>query len=108
MAPAAASAFACVQLAREHRHGLRVIGTAGTQRGLELVSAEGAHHVLDHSKPDYLAEVMVITEGRGVDLVMEMLANVNLDRDLGMLALSAVASWSSATGAPWRSTRARP
>jgi NADPH2:quinone reductase len=30
---------------------------------------------------------MAITEGRGVDLVMEMLANVNLDRDLSVLAL---------------------
>ena len=75
----------CVQLARAH--GLRVIGTAGTERGRQLVSAEGAHHVLDHAKPDYLAEVMALTDGRGVDLIMEMLANVNLDRDLGVLAL---------------------
>src|SRR5262245_31026078 len=75
----------CVQLACAH--GLRVIGTAGTEHGRELVSAEGAHHVLDHTKPDYLAEVLALTDGRGVDLVMEMLANVNLDRDLGILAL---------------------
>lgn len=75
----------CVQLARAH--GLRIIGTAGTERGRQLVIAEGAHHVLDHSKADYLAEIMAITDGRGVDLVMEMLANVNLDRDLGVLAL---------------------
>jgi NADPH2:quinone reductase len=77
--------ISCVQLARAH--GLRVIGTAGTERGRQLVIAEGAHHVLDHSKPDYLAEIMAITDGHGVDLVMEMLANVNLDRDLGVLAL---------------------
>ena len=75
----------CVQLARAH--GLMVIGTAGTERGRQLVTAEGAHHALDHTKPDYLAEVMALTEGRGVDLVMEMLANINLDRDLGVLAL---------------------
>ena len=75
----------CVQLARAH--GLRIIGTAGTERGRQLVIAEGAHHVLDHAKPDYLAEIMAITDERGVDLVMEMLANVNLDRDLGVLAL---------------------
>jgi len=75
----------CVQLARAH--GLRIIGTAGTERGRQLVITEGAHHVLDHAKADYLAEIMAITDGRGVDLVMEMLANVNLDRDLGVLAL---------------------
>src|SRR5207249_10708160 len=45
------------------------------------------HHVLDHSKANYLDEIKAITEGHGVDLVMEMLANVNLDRDLGVLAL---------------------
>ena len=77
--------IACVQLARSH--GLRVIGTAGTERGRQLVAAEGAHYVLDHSKANYLDEIMAITERRGVDLVMEMLANVNLDRDLGVLAL---------------------
>jgi len=53
----------------------------------QLVITEGAHHVLDHAKADYRAEIMAITGGRGVDLVMEMLANVNLDRDLGVLAL---------------------
>ena len=77
--------IACVQLARSH--GLRVIGTAGSERGRRLVVAEGAHHVLDHSKANYLDEIKAITEGHGVDLVMEMLANVNLDRDLGVLAL---------------------
>jgi len=77
--------IACVQLARSH--GLRVIGTAGTERGRQLVAAEGAHHVLDHSKANYLDEIIAITERRGVDLVMEMLANVNLDHDLGVLAL---------------------
>src|SRR5262249_57023208 len=77
--------IACVQLARSR--GLRVIGTAGTERGRQLVAAEGANHVLDHSKANYLDEIMAITERRGVDLVMEMLAHVNLDRDLGGLAL---------------------
>jgi len=75
---------AAVQLARAH--GMSVIGTAGTDRGRKLVQDEGAHHVLDHKGPGYLEEVAKITDGRGVDVILEMLANVNLARDLPLLA----------------------
>jgi NADPH2:quinone reductase len=75
---------AAVQMARAH--GLVVIGTAGTPEGLTLVAAQGAHHVLNHREPDYLRQVMTLTDGRGADVVLEMLANVNLDRDLEVLA----------------------
>ncbi|MEK7839274.1 MAG: NADPH:quinone reductase, partial [candidate division NC10 bacterium] len=74
-----------VQLARAR--GLTVIGTAGTERGRRLVLAEGAHHVLDHGAPGYLDELMKLTGGQGVDVVLEMLANVNLQKDLGIVAM---------------------
>jgi len=77
--------IAAVQLARAR--GLTVIGTAGTERGRRLVLAEGAHHALDHGAPDYLEELMRLTGGRGVDIVLEMLANENLQKDLGIVAL---------------------
>jgi len=76
--------IAALQLARAH--GLRVIGTAGTERGVALVRDNGAHHVLDHHAPDYLNQIMPLTRNQGVDVVIEMLANVNLDRDLDVLA----------------------
>jgi NADPH2:quinone reductase len=72
------------QLARAA--GLKVIGTGGTERGRELVAAQGAHDVLDHHSPDYLGKLMKLTEGRGVDVILEMLANVNLAKDLTALA----------------------
>jgi NADPH2:quinone reductase len=75
---------AAVQLARAA--GMTVIGTGGTEEGRKLVAREGAHHVLDHHVEGYLQELMTLTEGRGVDVIIEMLANVNLDRDLGVLA----------------------
>jgi NADPH:quinone reductase len=75
---------AAIQLARNA--GLKIIGTAGTPEGEELLRQLGAHHVLNHRKPDYLSEIMTITEGRGVDAILEMLANVNLGKDLGVLA----------------------
>ena len=76
---------AAVQIARAH--GLTVIGTAGTADGLALARQEGAHHVLNHREAGYLDQVATITGGRGVDVVLEMLANVNLDRDLDVLAM---------------------
>jgi NADPH2:quinone reductase len=77
---------AAIQLARNA--GLKIIGTAGTPKGEELLRQLGAHYVLNHRKPDYLTEVMTLTESRGVDVILEMLANVNLGRDLGLLAMN--------------------
>lgn len=76
---------AAVQLAIAH--GLQVIGTAGTERGLQLVRDQGAHHVLDHRRLDYLTALHQLTGGRGVDVILEMLANVNLSQDLSALAM---------------------
>ncbi|MCA1849500.1 MAG: NADPH:quinone reductase, partial [Acidobacteria bacterium] len=75
---------AALQLARAA--GMTVIGTGGTEKGRRLVTEEGAHHVLDHRAPDYLEQAVALTGGRGVDVILEMLANVNLDKDLNILA----------------------
>jgi NADPH2:quinone reductase len=75
---------AAVQMARAM--GLAVFGTAGTQKGIDLVKREGAHQVFDHSKAGYQEEIMKATGGRGVDIILEMLANVNLAADLKLLA----------------------
>jgi NADPH2:quinone reductase len=77
--------IAAVQLARAR--GMTVIGTAGTERGRQLVSEQGAHHVLDHTKAGYLDEIAKVTGGQGVNVVLEMLANVNLQKDLGIVAM---------------------
>jgi len=77
---------ASVQMARAM--GLTVFGTAGTSKGLELVKREGAHQVFDHSKAGYADEIMKATGGRGVDIILEMLANVNLATDLKLLAIN--------------------
>jgi NADPH:quinone reductase len=67
--------------------GLRVLGTAGSDRGRALATAQGAHEVFDHTSADYQKQITAKTDSRGVDLVIEMLANVNLIRDLEMLAI---------------------
>jgi NADPH2:quinone reductase len=76
--------IAAVQLARAA--GMRVIGTAGSTEGLSLALAQGAHHVLNHHAVGYLDELPKLTCDRGVDVVLEMLANVNLNKDLLILA----------------------
>jgi NADPH2:quinone reductase len=75
---------AAIQIARAA--GMQVIATAGTADGAALVKSQGAHHVLNHREGDYMQQIPNLTGGRGVDVVLEMLANVNLDRDLDVLA----------------------
>ena len=77
--------IAAIQFARAM--GLQVFGTASSPKGLDLVRAEGAHRVFDHSRPDHGEEILQATGGRGVDVVLEMLANVNLATDLKLLAM---------------------
>jgi NADPH2:quinone reductase len=76
--------LAAVQIARAH--GITVIGTGGSDRGLTTVRENGADHVFNHSAPGYLDDIMRATGGRGVDVVLEMAAHVNLDKDLGLIA----------------------
>ncbi len=73
--------LAAVQIAR--MLGLRVLATGGTEAGRQLLTAQGAE-ALDHTAPTLPEEVLKKTGG--VNLIVEMLANVNLGRDLTMLA----------------------
>ena len=73
-----------VQLAK--RAGLTVIGSGGTAKGLELILAEGADLAVDHTKDGYLDEVTKFTDGRGPELILEMLANINLAADMDIAA----------------------
>ena len=76
--------IAAVQLALAA--GLTIIGTGGSEAGRRLAADEGAHHVLDHHKKDYLQEILTLTNNQGVNLILEMLANVNLGKDLTVLS----------------------
>ena len=75
---------AALQFARAA--GLTIIGTAGSDEGLKLVAREGADIVVNHRTPNYQQQILDATSGRGVDVILEMLANVNLGQDLKMLA----------------------
>jgi NADPH:quinone reductase len=66
--------------------GPEVIATGGSERGRALLGTQCVEHVLDHSSPTYLDIIKSLTADRGVDVVLEMLAHVNLANDLKILA----------------------
>eukprot|EP01104_Vermistella_antarctica_P015405 TRINITY_DN5055_c0_g1_i1.p1 TRINITY_DN5055_c0_g1~~TRINITY_DN5055_c0_g1_i1.p1 ORF type:complete len:328 (+),score=37.69 TRINITY_DN5055_c0_g1_i1:63-1046(+) len=67
--------------------GVTVIGTAGTEQGLALVKENGAKYVFDHTKDGYEEEIRAVI-GDGVDVIVEMLGNVNLERDIGLIGMN--------------------
>ena len=82
--------IAALQIARAM--GLTVLGTGGTPRGLELAKREGAHQVFDHRKPGYQEEILQTTGNRGADIILEMLANVNLSTTRNFWPIMAASS----------------
>jgi NADPH2:quinone reductase len=76
--------IATVELA--HARGMRVIGSGGTDAGLATVRAHGADVTVNHREPSYIDAIRQAIGGRGADVIVEMAAHINLDRDLGLLA----------------------
>src|SRR3954453_11535525 len=68
--------IAAVELA--HARGLTVIGSGGTEKGLAVVREHGADVVVNHRDAKYTAAIMDATAGKGVNLILEMAAHVNL------------------------------
>ncbi|XP_058654030.1 quinone oxidoreductase isoform X4 [Onychostoma macrolepis] len=75
--------IAACQIARAF--GLKVLGTAGTSEGMQLVLSNGAHLAFNHREKDYLDQIKNATSGKGVNVIIEMLSNVNLSNDLHLL-----------------------
>lgn len=75
--------FAAVQLAKAA--GLDVYGTASTEEGLQALKQHGVKGFYNHKDSKYIEQVKVDVPG-GFNLILEMLANVNLDTDLELLA----------------------
>ena len=78
--------LAAVQFARAA--GMRVLATGGTESGRAMLREQGATEIFDHTAGTSAGDILKATGGHGVDLIVEMLANENLSRDLTMLAPS--------------------
>ena len=73
-----------IQLARAR--GATVIITAGSDEKCAACLALGAHHAINYKSQDFVAEVQRITEGRGVDVVLDMVAGPYVAREVECLA----------------------
>jgi NADPH:quinone reductase len=75
---------AAVQLARAR--GARVLATVGSADDAARVAELGADETIDRSTADVVAEVKRLTDGKGVDVVLELVLSANLAADLTMIA----------------------
>ncbi|NWQ82819.1 QOR oxidoreductase, partial [Columbina picui] len=76
--------IAACQIARAC--GLKVLGTAGTEEGMNMILRNGAHQAFNHREANYIDKIKECTGTEGVDIIIEMLSNVNLAADLQLLA----------------------
>ena len=70
--------------------GAKVIGTASRDSGKQLVKEAGADIVLDHITEQTIDAVLEQTDGKGPNVIIEFLANENLQTDLQMIAKQGV------------------
>jgi NADPH2:quinone reductase len=75
---------AAIQLGRAF--GATVIATAGSEDKCAACLALGAHHAIVYRSQDFVAEVMRITQGRGADVVLDMVAGDYVAREVDCLA----------------------
>ena len=73
-----------IQLAKAW--GAKVIVTAGTDAKCDNCLALGADHAINYNTQDFAAEVMRITEGQGVDVILDMVGGDYVAREVGCLA----------------------
>jgi NADPH2:quinone reductase len=69
------------------RAGARVIGTASTRRKLDAALRLGATAGIDYTAEDFVERVRELTDGRGVDVILDMVGGPYLQRNLDALAL---------------------
>ena len=79
--------------------GLRLIGTAGSDAKCALAKENGAAHVINYAKEDFLVRVKEITGGRGVKVVYDSVGKDTWDKSLDCLQpFGLMASFGNASG----------
>ncbi len=75
---------AAIQMAKAR--GAGVIVTAGTDEKCQFCNELGADHALNYRDTDWAGAIMEITDGRGVDVVLDMVAGPYVEKNLRVLA----------------------
>ena len=79
--------------------GITLIGTAGTDEKCQLALDHGATHCLNYRDSDWTAEVQKLTDGKGVDVVMDAVGKDTFDGSLNSLKpLGMMISFGNASG----------
>lgn len=80
--------------------GIRLIGTAGSDEKCALARAHGADQVINYNREDFTSRVRELTEGRGVDVVMDSIGAATFEASLDCLRpLGMMISFGNASGA---------
>ncbi len=66
--------------------GARVIATAGSEEKCAACLSLGADHAINYKTQDFVRAVADVTDGRGVDVVLDMVAGPYVARELDCLA----------------------
>lgn len=91
-----------VQIAKRLGAGT-VIGAAGSPEKREAVRALGADHAVDYTRADWPNDVLELTGGRGVDVVLEMAGGASFEQGLSCLApFGRAVVYGSSSGEPLR------
>lgn len=73
-----------IQLAKAR--GARVLCTVGTPEKAEAAQRIGADAAIDYRRRDFVIEVSKLTEGRGVDVILDIVGGPYIERNLKCLA----------------------
>jgi len=76
--------IAAVQIAKAA--GAHVIGTVSSDDKIDLVRRFGADHVINYESGDFAEQTMKLTDGRGVDLILDAVGKPTFQKGLRCLA----------------------
>jgi len=94
--------LAAVELSR--MIGANIIGTASAGKH-DRLREKGIHHLIDYNTEDFVARVKEITEGKGVDVIIDPIGGENLKKSykaLGSFGRLVVFGFSKAASGPRR------
>ncbi|MWG33568.1 quinone oxidoreductase family protein [Halomarina oriensis] len=90
---------AAVQIAREA--GAETFGTASTQEKRDLATSLGLDHAIDYTETEFAEEVNDLTDGEGVDLVLDGIGGETTQQSLDCLShFGRMVSFGAASGEP--------
>jgi NADPH2:quinone reductase len=96
---AAAGGVGLIACQWAHSEGITLIGTAGTDEKCELALEHGAAHCINYRSDDFVARVKDLTDGKGVDVVMDAVGADTFDGSLDCLKpLGMMISFGNASG----------